>query len=235
MDASETALPYGGRRCQARSKQSGDQCRRAASPGRNVCYIHGGATPQGPAASRFKHGRYSKALPQGLRKSFEEYLASPDPLSLLENVAVADARVVELLSRLEHADWPKVKKVWETTKEAASKGDLAGVTAGMAELDVVFQANAKNDDVWEQIQQVQEHKGELAAREWKRRVDMKQVISVEQLLLLVSAITSVIIEGVTLREDRLRVLRGIERLLSLGHQADAGRPVSVGCGDDPEP
>jgi hypothetical protein len=199
------------------------------------CRTHSGNAASGLASATFKHGRYSKALPQGLRKSFEEYLASPDPLSLLENVAVADARVVELLSRLEHADWPKLKASWEATSKAIKGGDLAGAMAGMAELDALFQTMATNDDVWEQIQQVQEHKGKLAAREWKRRVDMRQVVTLEQLLLLMSAITNVIIEGVTLREDRLRVLRGIERLLGLARQADPGWPVSVGCGDDASP
>ena len=39
--------------CTAKSKQSGQQCRRNAVPGKDKCHIHGGKTPS-------KHGGYSK-------------------------------------------------------------------------------------------------------------------------------------------------------------------------------
>ena len=39
--------------CTAKSKQSGQRCRRNAVPGKDKCYIHGGRTPS-------KHGAYSK-------------------------------------------------------------------------------------------------------------------------------------------------------------------------------
>src|SRR5262249_25594212 len=143
----ETAPPGAARRvkdgkpiCGRWMPKRGRHCTRHILCKNGRCRTHSGKAASGQASATFKPGRDSKALRKGLRKSVEEFLALPDPLSLLENVAVADARVVELLSRLEHADWPKVKKVWEATKEAAGQGDLAGVMAGMAELDGVFQA-----------------------------------------------------------------------------------------------
>lgn len=39
------------RRCTAKSKQSGERCKRAATPGANVCAIHGGKTPAVVAAA----------------------------------------------------------------------------------------------------------------------------------------------------------------------------------------
>lgn len=49
------------RRCTARSKRSGERCRRWATPGSNVCRMHGGRTPHGPGTGApIKHGLYSK-------------------------------------------------------------------------------------------------------------------------------------------------------------------------------
>lgn len=43
--------PLGSRRCSAKSKQSGEQCKRWASPGATVCATHGGKAPQVRAAA----------------------------------------------------------------------------------------------------------------------------------------------------------------------------------------
>ena len=57
-------------RCQARSKRSGQQCRKAAIKGKRVCRTHGGAstgprTPQGRercAEARTLHGREGREV-----------------------------------------------------------------------------------------------------------------------------------------------------------------------------
>lgn len=54
MDATAPALTPATepRRCRARSKRSGERCRRLAIPGGTVCVMHGGAAPQVAAAAR---------------------------------------------------------------------------------------------------------------------------------------------------------------------------------------
>ena len=57
-------------RCQAKSKRSGDQCRKAAMRGKMVCRTHGGAstgpkTPEGRlrcADAKTIHGRETRAI-----------------------------------------------------------------------------------------------------------------------------------------------------------------------------
>ena len=50
MDATRPAVPHDSSlvapRCRARSKRSGERCRRLAIPGGAVCVVHGGAAPQ---------------------------------------------------------------------------------------------------------------------------------------------------------------------------------------------
>ena len=58
------------RRCQAKSKRSGDQCRKAAMRGKMVCRTHGGAstgpkTPEGRqkcAEAKTVHGRETREI-----------------------------------------------------------------------------------------------------------------------------------------------------------------------------
>ena len=87
--------------CTAKSKQSGEQCKRRATPGRNVCAIHGGKTRQGVSSGQFQHGRYSKYLPARLLERYEESRSDPDLLGFRDELALTDARlsqVVELLN-----------------------------------------------------------------------------------------------------------------------------------------
>ncbi len=57
-------------RCQAKSKRSGEQCRKAAMRGKKVCRTHGGAstgprTPEGQqrcAEAKTVHGRETRAI-----------------------------------------------------------------------------------------------------------------------------------------------------------------------------
>ena len=57
-------------RCQAKSKRSGEQCRKAAMRGKKVCRTHGGAstgpkTPEGRrrcAEAKTVHGRETRAI-----------------------------------------------------------------------------------------------------------------------------------------------------------------------------
>jgi hypothetical protein len=60
--------------CTAKSKRSGERCRRAATRGRTVCRMHGGASPAGVASATYRSGRYSKAVPVRLLALLHEAL-----------------------------------------------------------------------------------------------------------------------------------------------------------------
>lgn len=68
------------------------------------CRIHGGATPSGIALPQFRTGRYSKALPGGLRERYEQALGDEELLSLRDEVALLDARIAETLDGLPSDD-----------------------------------------------------------------------------------------------------------------------------------
>ena len=73
-----------GRQCKARSKRTGERCKRAAVPGKRVCYYHGGAstgprTPEGRercSLAAMVHGAYvEKVLDEREQRLYDGFLA----------------------------------------------------------------------------------------------------------------------------------------------------------------
>lgn len=93
--------------CQANSKQSGEQCKRSAVPGRAVCSMHGGKTPVGMASPHFKHGRHSKYLPISLAKKYHEAQDDPVLLGLREEILLIDVRINQLLDQ-DEPNWSEI-------------------------------------------------------------------------------------------------------------------------------
>lgn len=83
--------------CKAKSKQSGQRCKRHACPGREVCAMHGGKSLRGMDSPTFKTGRYSKDAPARLHSRYMAGLDDPELTSLRDEIALVDARTAELL------------------------------------------------------------------------------------------------------------------------------------------
>src|SRR5262252_2850255 len=88
----------------AKWKRSGEQCKRWAALGREVCVIHGGKTLSGAASGTYQTGRYSKSLPVQLAQRAEEARRNPRLLSLGDDIAVAEARLAQLFEAVESGE-----------------------------------------------------------------------------------------------------------------------------------
>ena len=74
--------------CTARSKRTGERCKRFCSEGKKVCRIHGGASNGAPKGSKnaMKHGAYEKITRDTMFEDELSYIkdVSTDPVSILE-------------------------------------------------------------------------------------------------------------------------------------------------------
>lgn len=89
-------------KCGRTAKQTGRPCERpagwgTATPGFGPCKLHGGR-------SLVKHGRYSKTKRKALAKEAARLVADPDPLNLLQELAMARALFQDYLNRNEKTD-----------------------------------------------------------------------------------------------------------------------------------
>jgi hypothetical protein len=112
-------IPY--IRCHAKSKTTGQQCQRPAMIGKRVCYHHGGATPTGIHASRYKHGRYSRVVPTGLLAKYIEAYTDPAWLSLRSEIAVLLARMQEHIAKAEWAQFDQLAEQLRKLQDSEMK------------------------------------------------------------------------------------------------------------------
>lgn len=85
--------------CKAKSKQSGERCKRHAAKGRLVCRMHGGATPRGMDSPHYKHGMKTRDRYMSKELALRYNAAATDPnlMSLEMNVALIETRMREIL------------------------------------------------------------------------------------------------------------------------------------------
>ena len=102
-------------RCSARSKETGERCRRWAVAGCRVCTVHGAGVPKrrqflggpdgrerkDPRAARLKHGLYSKRLPPEVARVVAEFQGDQEALFDLKAVA---ARLWTMLVRCDEVE-----------------------------------------------------------------------------------------------------------------------------------
>jgi hypothetical protein len=178
--------------CSAHSKRSGAQCKRSAVPGRTVCSVHGGKSPQGIASPSFQHGRYSKALPTRLAARYQQAREDPDLLAMRDEVALFDARLAELLGRLDTGEsatrWLQVQAfVDELASEPGE--DVDELVSRLAKLQQLVRAGSTEADLWSEIGSLVEQRRKLVESERKRLVDLQQVITAERAMTLIALIT----------------------------------------------
>jgi hypothetical protein len=180
--------------CTAKAKSTGEQCRRRAVAGKTKCVVHGGKTPGGIASPHFKHGRYSKYLPDRLLGRYQEALADPELLSLRDDVALVDGRLTELFEQLDtgrsEALWEELQEAYRELTRAIGTQDTTRLRAQLTRLGDLLDQGASDHVLWQEIVELQEHKRRLGESERDRLVKMQQMITVERTMALLAAVAS---------------------------------------------
>lgn len=195
--------------CAAHSKRTGQQCRQSAMVGKTVCYHHGGATPIGATSPHFRSGRYSKYLPERLREKYDLAQQDPEILVLRDEIALADARLADLLTRVDAGEsgalWKELKDLVDQLGKSVETLDLDGARAALRGLRDVMLKGHTDASAWQEIQAVLMLREHLVRSERQRLVQMQQMISVEQAMTLIAALTESVRRHVT-EPDALRAI-----------------------------
>lgn len=183
-------------RCEAKSKQTGEQCKRSTEPGKRVCSIHGGKSLGGIASPQMRHGRYSKYLPSRLSGQYEAAKSDPALLELREDIALIDSRLSDLLQRVETGEsgqvWKELGEAYRDLQDAMHAKNT--VKTGEA-LQLIYALIVRgNDDyrAWTEIHEVIEQRRRLVESERKRIVESNSMISAENAMLMISALVDII-------------------------------------------
>jgi hypothetical protein len=145
-------MKSGGEKCGAKTR-SGGRCKRPAGfktdhVGEGKCNLHGGATP-------IKHGANSKVQRARLREKIDKFLAHPDPLDLLPEVAMLRAFAEDLMERWESIYGPDgALLAWH---ESFKRGDAEPKPRQMPDFSAVSQVV---DRVGAMVDRIQKHRRE---------------------------------------------------------------------------
>jgi hypothetical protein len=200
--------------CSARSKRTGQQCQRQAMEGRTVCYHHGGKTPVGLAAPNYQTGRYSRYLPARLLERYHEAASDPQLLELQAEIALIDARLGELLGRVDTGEsgrrWRRAQAAAADYRAALKRGE--DVDAARDALFAAILAGVQDEAAWADIHATIEQRRKLAESERKRLVETNQTITVERAMLIIAGLTDIIRRHVPDPQQRAAIAADLSQL-----------------------
>lgn len=204
-------------RCTAHNRR-GEQCGRNAVIGRNVCNLHGGKTLTGLASPTLKDGRYSKYLPARLAARYGEAISDPNLISLREEIALTDARLGEVLGRLETGEresvWDELATGINAFEKAVKQGDAAGMKAAIASLTSLPKRGNAEREIWIEVGETIERRRKLVETEHKRLVAMQQMMTSEQAMMLITAVVSAVQKHVTDRSTLMAIQTDLTAIMS---------------------
>ena len=203
--------------CQAKAKSTQVQCRRRAVSGKKVCTVHGGLTPGGIASPHFKHGRYSKYIPERLSERYHESINDPEILALKMDISLVDARLEDLLSRVDTGEsgalWKTAQSVFLDFRSANASGDADKMAVALTGLNRILNLGVDDYKAWDEIGGMLEQRRKLVESERKRLIDMEMVITVERQMILLAGVVSIIKDNVTDRKTLSAISADIRKLV----------------------
>jgi len=214
-------------RCTAQSKQTGRQCGAYAVNGSTKCHYHGGKSLSGIASPVLTTGKHSKHLPTRLLASYNERRSDPDLVAVADELALTDARIGELLGRVDTGEsgeiWKSIKATYAAGEKARRAHDATGdpdqrqtFFEAWEAVGILIGEGIADREAWSDVFSLVEQRRKLAETETKRREKLGQMITADRAMVLMSAVLGLIRENVSDRHALDSIQRGVERLITQG-------------------
>lgn len=198
------------------------RCKRHAVSGYSVCQVHGAGSPlqgrPGGTPVRKAGGRYSKRLPSRLLEKYEEAINDDELLSTRDDIAVVDARITDLLLRVDTGEaskhWFAASSALNDLTKAIRKSDTEGMASSINELKYNIGKGVSDYAAWNDVTSLIDQRRRLVESERKRLLEMQQYITVERINILIGAILHIIYGNVKDRNAIAGIEAGIRKLIS---------------------
>lgn len=172
-------------------------------------------------------GRYSSKLPKGLKSRYEDGLRDPHLVTLRSEIALLDSRIQQLTANVSDGDsdflWKKVSSLWRSYVGAVDTANEKSKSRLFLEINALVEEGGEERQAWTEIITLIEVRRRLVDAEQRRMVTSKQMVTVEQAMLMVTASIAALQEVVFLYADTTtarHILRDAQiyykRLISVG-------------------
>jgi hypothetical protein len=210
-------------RCGAKNKQNGGRCANWVVRGRTRCRMHGGQSLTGTACPHYRSGRYSAYVPERLRTRYEQAETDQELLSLRSDVALVDARLSDLLSRVDTGEsgamWAELRRAYRAFTKARQAGD--NKTTALATVETVIERAVQDHQAWAEIGALIEQRRKLAESEHRRLVTLQQMSTAEQALSMMRTIVDILTRHVSDKQALSAIIVELQRMAGPAHELPA--------------
>lgn len=205
-------------RCKAKAKTTGERCKKDAVPGYKVCHIHGGKSPRGLASATFKHGRYSRDLPEQLRAKYDQIETDAQLLDLHQDIRLVDAIIRTNLETLDTGEnaaaWSQMRGLLGELQVAHKKDDAPAFASCMILMHNLVDRRLNHFLAQEEIIKQVDARRKLVSEENRKQLAGERAVSVQELMTFMAAVMRVISDVVTDKSQRIKINRGIDELFN---------------------
>jgi ribosomal protein S15P/S13E len=206
--------------------------------GRDACRMHGGKSLPGAFNPAYKHGRHSKFLPTRLVAQYRAAEKDLELTNLRSELALLDARVADLLSRVDTgesgATWKALKESYDRFQQSRRAQDVAKMTAAWAEVEHHMETGTGDYHAWDEVTALIETRRKLVTTEHQRLAVLQQHVTAEQMTVMLGLIVEIIAKHVTDRQALTNIHAELQRLGTSEHPVYA-LPVAEEAGGPSRP
>lgn len=203
--------------CGAKTRR-GTKCQVSPIAGKFRCRIHGGVAPVGIAASNYRHGKYSNALTGRTASKFAERMADKNLLSLLEDIALIETKIEELLEgiNVDATTWQDLGAAVTQLSNHLSSGDLQKARNAVDAIGDMVRRGTDDQSRWRDvILLLREHRSAVES-ERKSQTEESKIIRIDEMLVIQRRILEIVNENVRDHDTMVKITEGFRRLLMPG-------------------
>lgn len=213
--------------CTGKSKRTHERCEAWRMKGKEVCYHHGGRSLSGPGSPRWKDGTRSKYTAIFAGDALEHYEAARDNpryIELREEIAFLDTLIVQEATKANIGQggplWKDLHQSWTRFQKAADEQVAGEAGRLLEEVGKVIREGVKRYTAQREAVDLVERKRKLSESERRRITDAQQIITTQQAIAFVGAVTAAVRNHVTDRAALAAISADIARLVHQGIVGD---------------
>lgn len=182
------------------------------------------------ASPNYRHGKYSRDLPSRYAADYQAALSDPDIHALSHEIGIIEARYRALLRRSETSDlghaWLMLQTVWDAYRDATEPEE---VLKARHAVEKIIRRGAQDYLLWQSLQETTKLLSTLRYQEHKRVLDLRTVMTEQQMEQALRFIETALYEAVMAHVDKelgRRILADTQARLRrlLPHRALQGEP-----------
>jgi hypothetical protein len=172
----------------------------------------------------FKHGKYSRFLPSRLFATYQDAAHDPQLLELRRDIALTDARIVDLLQRVDTGEsgaiWRQAQAAMAQFRRAQAQGDVEAMPRALGQVDRLLTQGHADYAAWDEVLALIEQRRKLVESEQKRVTTATEGLTVERAMTMLAQVVGIIERHVSDRGILQRIALDMQ---ALGHHAGNGQ------------